>query len=96
MEQGSNPLGTSNWGSYRFTSCRANAVWAEGEFIDAREYYGYKVVLYVLKGLYVEVWYFITTNKIEKVEPIADPKVLNHYLKNIDVEKLLQGYPYPG
>jgi hypothetical protein len=73
---------------------RANTVWAEGEFIGAREYYGYKVVLYVLKGLYVEVWYFISTNKIEKVEPIADPKDLNHYLKDIDLEKLLDGYPY--
>ncbi len=75
---------------------RANTVWAEGEFIGAREYYGHKVVLYVLKGLYVEVWYFIATNKIEKVEPIGDPKDLNHYLKDIDLEKLLQGYPYPG
>jgi hypothetical protein len=44
----------------------------------------------------VEVWYLIATNKIEKVEPIANPKDLNHYLKDIDVEKLMNGYPYPG
>jgi hypothetical protein len=70
-------------------SQRADLVWENGEFIGSREYYGYKVVLYVLKELYVEVWYFIATNKIEKVEPLADMKDLNHYLKDMDIKKLI-------
>lgn len=74
---------------------RADTVWSEAEFVGARDYYGYKVVLYVLKGLYVEVWYFKETNKIEKVEPLANPKDLNHYLKDIDLARLLDGYPFP-
>ena len=68
---------------------RADKVWADGEFIGSREYYGYKVVLYVLERLYVEVWYFIATNKIEIVEPISNAKALDHYLKDIDIEKLI-------
>jgi hypothetical protein len=75
---------------------RADKVWADGEFIGSREYYGYKIVLYVLERLYVEVWYFIATNKIEKVEPISNSKDLNHYLKDVDIENLMSGYPYPG
>ena len=68
---------------------RAEVTWSEGEFVGTREYYGFKLSLYVLKGLYVEVWYFIATNKIEKVEPLADIKDLNHYLKDINIAKLL-------
>ncbi len=67
---------------------RASTVWSKGEYIGTREYYGYKVSLYVLTGLYVEVWYFIAENRIEKVEPIASDKDLDHYLKNIDLNKL--------
>jgi hypothetical protein len=73
---------------------RADITWSEGEFIGSREYYGFKLSLYVLKGLYVEIWYFPTTNRIEKVEPLADIKDLNHYLKDIDIKKLMDGYPY--
>jgi len=68
---------------------RADKVWDEGEFIGARDYYGYKVVLYVLKGLYIEVWVFAATSKIEKVEPIENEKDLQHYLKDIDIKKLM-------
>jgi hypothetical protein len=68
---------------------RADIVWADGEFIGARDYYGYKVVLYVLEGLYVEVWVFASTNKIEKVEAVQNEKDLQHYLKDIDLEKLV-------
>jgi hypothetical protein len=71
-------------------SSRADFVWAEGEFVGSRDYYGYKVALYVLEGLYIEVWIFIATNKIEKVEPIQNDKDLQHYLKDIDIEKLLK------
>ncbi len=68
---------------------RANKVWASGEYIGTRAYYGYKVQLYVLQGLYVEVWYSPALNKIEKVEPIQSDKVLNHYLKDINLQKLI-------
>ncbi len=69
-------------------NARANIVWADGEFIGSRDYYGYKVVLYVLEGLYIEVWVFAATNKIEKVEPIQNERDLEHYLKDIDFVKL--------
>jgi hypothetical protein len=74
---------------------RAEVTWSEGKFVGSRDCYAYKVSLYVLKGLYVEIWYFPTTNRIEKVEPLADIKDLNHYLKDIDIKKLMDGYPYP-
>ncbi|HTA84517.1 MAG TPA: hypothetical protein VK783_16355 [Bacteroidia bacterium] len=73
---------------------RADLTWSKGEFVGTREYYSFKLSLYVLKGLYVKVWYFPTTNRIEKVEPLANIKDLNHYLKDIDLAKLLDGYPY--
>ena len=72
-------------------NARADLVWDTGEFVGARTYYGYNIVLYVLEGLYIEVWVFLATNKIEKVEPIQNEKDLEHYLKDIDLKKLING-----
>ena len=75
-----------------FLSCdisdRAALVWDLGEYVGTRDYYGYKVMLYVLPKLYVEVWYF--NNKIEKVQPIENEKSLNHYLKDINILSQIQ------
>ena len=72
-------------------NARADLVWDTGEFVGARNYYGYYIVLYVLEGLYIEVWVFLANNKIEKVEPIQSSKDLDHYLKDINIEKLING-----
>jgi hypothetical protein len=76
-------------------NARANIIWSDGELIGSREYYGYRIALYALKHLFVEVWYHTSTNKIEKIEPISnDEKAINHYLKDIDIGKLVDPYPY--
>ena len=78
-------------------TARAHFVWSKGECIGSREYYGYRIALYALKHLFVEVWYHPGTNKIEKIEPISnDEKALHNYLKDIDISKMLDPYPYPG
>jgi len=78
-------------------SDRGDFLWANGRFVASREYYGYKVALYVIPGLfYVEVWIFKDTKKIEKIEPIADQRDLNLYLNDIRLDKLVDGYPFPG
>jgi len=32
---------------------------------------------------------FLATNKIEKMEPIQNEKDLEHYLKDVDIERLI-------
>ncbi|HXP49232.1 MAG TPA: hypothetical protein VN922_04715 [Bacteroidia bacterium] len=66
---------------------RADLIWTNGEFVGSRDYYGYKVSLYVLEGLYVEVWYFVVSNKIEKIEPIEDEHSLELYLNVHEILK---------
>ncbi len=66
---------------------RAKFVWQRGEFIDYREYDGCKVALYSLPKLFVEVWVFKDSGKVDKVEVVEDAKILEQY---VDSEKLLK------
>jgi hypothetical protein len=66
---------------------RAALVWDKGEYIGYREYYGYKRVLYLVSKLYIEVWYFIATNKIEKVQIIENKADLEKY---VDIKDILK------
>lgn len=67
---------------------RAKFVWQRGEFIDYREYYGYKIALYSLPKLFVEVWVFEATGKIEKVEVVEDSNTLAQYVNSKELINL--------
>ena len=62
---------------------RANLVWEYREFVVTREYYGNKVNLYTLPGLYVEIYYSPDMLKIIKIQQTTD---LNKFLPFIDVK----------
>jgi hypothetical protein len=79
----------------RSLTSRANLVWNEGEYVGYRDYYGYKRMLYVLHKLYIEVWYFTSANRIEKVEVFNDTEAIDQYvdLKGILNELKINGKP---
>ncbi len=58
---------------------KATYVWDNGKYVSVREYYGYKINLYLLPGFYVEVWYFVNENRIKKVELVSDNNILKLY-----------------
>ena len=43
-------------------------LYADGNFIVAIRYYGYKINLYLIHGFYVEVFYNHKLDKIEKID----------------------------
>ena len=47
---------------------KARLLYTEGQFIIAIRYYGYKINLYLWKGIYFEVFYHHKEDRIEKIE----------------------------
>ena len=47
---------------------KIKALYTEGTFIVAIRYYGYKINLYLLDGMYFEVFYNHKLDAIEKIE----------------------------
>ncbi len=47
------------------------------------------IKLYLVDNLYVEVWFHIVKNKIEKVVALNDEQVLIHYGELIDISGFL-------
>lgn len=51
-----------------------------GKYIGVRTYYNYLINLYLLNGIFYELWYFTPINEIEKIEVLDDEKKLNLYI----------------
>ncbi|MES2566217.1 MAG: hypothetical protein V4565_05090 [Bacteroidota bacterium] len=62
-----------------------------GEFISEIVYYGYRIRLYIVNSLYVEVFRNVHSNDIELVE-VLEPEEgrLQLYAKDIDISELLE------
>ena len=59
-------------------------LYADGEFVVAIRYYGYKVNLYLLNGSFFEVFYNHKLDEIEKIQPLDfSAKRMNFYLDQI-------------
>ena len=58
-----------------------------GKELMTREDGGYIVHLYLLSGLFVEVWYESTTQKIVDVEPVDKESITRNYK---EMNKLLK------
>ena len=58
----------------KFTKLNLNEkiqrLYADGSFIVAIRYYGYKINLYLLENFYVEVFYNHKYDRIDKIEPM--------------------------
>ena len=49
---------------------KTKKLYTEGLFIIAIRYYGYKINLYLLHGIYFEVFYLHKEDRIEKIEKL--------------------------
>ena len=63
-------------------------LYLHGEFVVAIRYYGYKINLYLLDGIYVEVFYHHLEDRIEKVVPL-DPESsrMKFYMDQIQINE---------
>jgi hypothetical protein len=60
----------------------------EGEFVVAIRYYGYKVNLYLLEGVYIEVFYHHLEDRIEKIIPLdAGCSRMKFYTDQIQIKE---------
>lgn len=63
----------------------------KGEFVSEIVYYGYRIKLYVIDSLFIEIFTNIHSSMIEQVE-IMDPKEqrLNLYVADVDINVLFR------
>lgn len=60
------------------------------KYIGVRQYYNYSINLYLMDDIFYELWYFITTNKIEKIEVLEDEKKIDLYIQYMNQQDQIQ------
>jgi hypothetical protein len=70
---------------------RAEFAFEFGDFVSVIEYYGFKICLYIVEGVFIEVFYNAHDNKIEDVE-ILEPNERRLYLyaRTVDITGLFK------
>ena len=63
---------------------KGSIVFNEAKYLGVRFYYNYAINLYTLDDLFIEVWYFKPTNRIEKIEVLGDNKTLDLYIDSMN------------
>ncbi len=63
-------------------------VWHHATFIIVRQNRQYRVNLYYLNGYYIQLWYNVKRNKIDKISATQSNRVLNSYLDLIELKNL--------
>ncbi len=61
-------------------------VWHHATFLIVRQNNKYRVNLYHLSGYYIQLWYDVKKNRIEKIAATPSSAVFNPYLKLIHLE----------
>lgn len=68
---------------------RARQVRFNGEFVTAIRYYAYKINLYILGNIYVEVFFHHLHDRVEKIEILdTDSKRIKFYTDQIKIKNL--------
>lgn len=63
---------------------KARWIYFNGQLVTSIRYYQYKVNLYLLEKVYVEVFYHHTKDCVERIEPLdASSKRMNFYADQI-------------
>ena len=60
---------------------RAELVFKYAKFLTTASYYNHRINLYSLKGSFVEVWYDVFNNEVEKIIPMSKPNLFKEYVK---------------
>jgi hypothetical protein len=63
-------------------------VWHHATFMIVRQNKQYRVNLYYMNGYYIQLWYHVKRNRIDRIAGTVSNKVLDPYLKNIQIEDL--------
>lgn len=63
-------------------------VWHHATFLIVRQNNKYRVNLYYLNGYYIQLWYNVKKNRIEKIAATPSNAVINPYLKLIQLEDI--------
>ena len=63
-------------------------VWHHATFLIVRQNNKYRVNLYHLNGYYIQLWYHVKKNRIEKIAATPSHNVINPYLKLIQLEDI--------
>jgi hypothetical protein len=67
---------------------KADTVLAHGKPIASRQYYNQDIILFLVYGFFVEVWYNDNQKDIEEIKEVEKTKVLSLYTKDIDLSGL--------
>jgi hypothetical protein len=63
-------------------------VWHHATFLMVRQNKKFRVNLYFLNGYYIQLWYNVRRNKIEKIAATQSQRVVNPYLCLIRLKDL--------
>ena len=61
-------------------------VWHRATFLIVRQSKNYRVNLYYMNGYYIQLFYHVTRNKIERIAATPSHKVVNNYLPMIELD----------
>lgn len=64
-------------------------VWHSATFLIVRQNSQYRVNLYYLNGYYIQLWYNVHRNRIDKIAATRSDRVVEPYLKLIEVKGIL-------
>jgi hypothetical protein len=64
-------------------------VWHHATFMIVRQNKRYRVNLYYMNGYYIQLWYHVKLNRIDKIAATPSKAVLNPYLEHIHLDDLL-------
>ena len=56
----------------------------QGKYIAVREYYNYYINLHMVEDVFYEIWFFIPTQTIEKIELLENQKTLDLYINHMN------------
>jgi hypothetical protein len=61
-------------------------VWHRATFLIVRQSKNYRINLYHMNGYYIQLFYHVTRNKIERIAATPSHKVVNNYLPMIELD----------
>jgi hypothetical protein len=67
---------------------KASLVLDQGQEVMNRIYLFYNIKLYLFSGIYVEIWYKQTTNKIDKLIVVELADVMHLYESQINIKDI--------
>ena len=64
-------------------------LWHGASFLHVYENGGFRINLFHLNNYYIELWYDIKGNKVEKIRAFTSIALLDPFLENIHIESLV-------